>query len=388
MESLLLVFFLLLANAVAGYEVPGPRGKYNVTLTTGEMIDYARNDPYAPTPTPRAMMVSVFQPATCASTVDVRYMPKTTAKYQGPALEQTFNISINFAPVFLKARLPVCPSYPDGCTPLDDGPILLFSTSYSIPRFYYNVLASSLTSQGFTVITIDHPHDANIIVYPDGHAVYNNATILDSPTWGAYVRAADASFIIDQLSNATAIAELLPNRGPQPFPTDRIAMLGHSLGGATSIIAAKQDDRIRGAVNWDGTIFGSPDLSELSQPVLFMTHDKTVPPDWLKAWKQMDGPKLILKVANTTHQSFSDFPTLVQADGQNPAQYADLLGTIDPAEMVDLLTTYTTAWMNGAFKGHEGGALLEGNKPDKFPAVSVLKKANFGRDARYLARLV
>jgi dienelactone hydrolase len=377
MQSMLSILLLLLANTTVGYLVPNPPGKYNVTLTTGALIDYTRNDPYAATPTPRALMLSVFQPTTCASTVPVPDMPNQTAEYQGPFLEETFNISTNFTPLFLGARLPVCSDHPDSCPPLDDGPILLFSPGYSIPRLYYNVLASAIASEGFTVITIDHPEDANIIIYPDGHAVYNNASILSSPTWDEYPRAADASFVIDQLSNATAIAELLPQRGPRPFPTDRVAMLGHSLGGASAIVAASRDPRIRGAVNWDGTIFGSPPLSGLSQPVLFMTHDNTTDPTWLAAWPQLKGAKLVIHVANTTHETFSDVPTLLQAAGLSTVPFADLLGTIAPDEMVRILTAYTTAWMNGAFTGKEGGALLQGQERGRFPEVSIMMGGNF-----------
>jgi dienelactone hydrolase len=374
---MLSILLLLLANITAGYLAPNPPGTYNVTLTTGTLIDYTRNDPYAATPMPRALMLSVFQPAMCASTMPVPDMDNKTAEYQGPFLEQTFNITANFIPLFLEARLPVCSDHPSSYSLLDDKPILLFSPGYSIPRLYYNVLASAIASEGFIVITIDHPEDANIIIYSDGHAVYNNASILSSPTWDEYPRAADASFVIDQLSNATAIAELLPQRGPRPFPTDRIAMLGHSAGGASAIVAASRDSRIRGAVNWDGTIFGSPDLSRLSQPVLFMTHDNTTDPSWLAAWPQLEGAKMVVQVANTTHETFSDVPTLLQAAGQSTASFADLLGTIPPAKMVRILTTYTTTWMNRAFAGKEGGALLEGQEPGKFPEVLILMKDNF-----------
>jgi dienelactone hydrolase len=380
MQSLLSILLILLANTCAGYLLPSPPGKYNVTLTTGPLIDYTRNDPYAAKPTPRALMLSVFQPAECHSTVPVQYMPKKTAKYQGPFLQNQFNVSANFSPLFLKARLPVCSAHLDSCSPLDDVPILLFSPGWGIPRLYYNVLASAIASEGFIVITIDHPEDANIITYPDGHAVYMNVTTWNNsvPTMDEHVRAADASFIIDQLSNATAIAELLPQRGPKPFPIDRVAMLGHSLGGASAIIAAGQDPRIRGAINWDGSIFGSLPSSGISQPVLLMMDAVTaIPPDWKAAWPLFKGPKLWVKVANTTHQTFCDVPTLLQAAGQDLDAFANLLGTIAPAEMVRTLAAYTTAWMNGAFNGKEGGSLLQGQKEEKYPAVSTVRKGNF-----------
>jgi dienelactone hydrolase len=377
MQSMISIILFLLAATTVGYLAPNPPGKYNVTLTTGTLIDYTRNDPYAVTPTPRALMLSVFQPATCASTMAVLYMPNISAKYQGQFLEKTFNISANLTPLFLEARLSVCSDHLISQSHVDNVPILLFSPGYSIPRLYYNVLASAIASEGFIVITIDHPGDANIMVYSDGHVVYNNASILSSPTWDEYPRAADVSFVIDQLRNATAIAELLPRRGARPFQTDRIAMLGHSLGGASAIVAARQDPRIRGVVNWDGTLIGSPPLSGLTQPVLFITHDNTIDPTWLAAWPQLKGAKLVVQVANTTHETFTDVPTLLQASGQSTAPFADLLGTIAPTEMVRILTGLTTAWMDGAFTGKEGGALLQGQEVGKFPEVSIMMKGNF-----------
>lgn len=384
----LLVLLVLIADTTSGYLVPHPPGKYNVTLTTGPLVDYSRDDPYAATPTPRALMLSVFQPTACASTLSVPSMPREVAEYQGPFLRQTFNISDDFSPLFQEARLPVCPDRPKkrACAPPDANRILLFSPGYSIPRFYYNVLASAIASEGFTVITIDHPFDANILVYPDGHAVFNNATILDSPTWDEFTRAADASFVIDQLANATAMGELLPQRGPRPFPTDRVAMLGHSAGGASAIIAASRDPRIRGAVNWDGTIFGSPPppgsglaepVAVMDRPVLFLSHQDFADPSWLATWPRLQGPKMLVFVQNTTHYTFSDMPTLLEAAGQSVEPLAELLGALAPARMVSILTAYTTAWVDGVFKGQVGGPLLKGEEPGRFPEALTLMQGNF-----------
>ncbi|RMZ17692.1 hypothetical protein D0860_00337 [Hortaea werneckii] len=350
MYSWTLNTLLLLANSVAGYLVPNPLGKYNVTLTTGPLIDHSRRDPYAPKPTPRALMLSVFQPALCTHTIPVQYMPNKTAAYQGPFLEQLFNISVNLSPLFLEARLPVCKSDTERCSPLDDAPILLFSPGYRVNRFYYNYLASAIASEGFTVITIDHPYDANIITYPNGDAVYTNSSILESPSLDLIPRAEDASFVIDQLSNATAMGELIPSRGPRPFPVDRVAMFGHSAGGGAAIAAASRDSRIRSAVNWDGPILGSLSLSGMSQPALFIAREDVTYDNWPRAWSQLEGPKLAFRIANTTHQSFSDAPTLFRAAGQDLKPFAGLLGAIPPEEMVRLLTCYTTEWARGSLK--------------------------------------
>jgi dienelactone hydrolase len=371
---------LLLADATAGYLIPNPPGKYSVTLTTGTLIDYTRNNTDATGSKPRAIMLSVFQPATCATTIPVPYMPNKTAEYQRQYLQTYFNLSADLSPLFFEARLPVCPNDGDGCSPVEDVPILLFSPGYTAPRLYYSVLASALASEGFMVITIDHPGDANIITYPDGDAVYwNGSLVLDEselvPQY-AIPRAVDVSFVIDQLSNATAMAELLPHRGLRRLPTDRIAMLGHSLGGSTAIFAAGRDSRIRGAINWDGSIFGELP-AELPQPVLLVSSSRGADASWTSKWSQLTGPKLWLTVASTMHQSFFDALSLMKAAGQDTAPFADLLGTIEPTHLLQLMVAYTTEWMNGVFTGKVGGPLLQGEEPERFPEVSTIMKDNF-----------
>ncbi|KAK0125689.1 hypothetical protein ONS96_009522 [Cadophora gregata f. sp. sojae] len=364
---------LFLVTTTVGYLVPTPSGKYNVTVTTGTLTDHTRND--------RELMLSVFEPAKCSSTASIPYMPNTTANFQGSFLEQIFGLPVNLSPLFLEARLPVCPSpghrHAGNCSSLDeDTPILLFSPGYSIPRLYYNYLASSIASEGFIVITIDHPGNANIITYLDGHTVINNDTVQDLETIAKQIPivAADASFIVDQLTNATAIGELLPHRGPRAFSTDRIAMFGHSLGGVSAVIAAGQDCRFRGAINWDGTFLEMP--VNLSQPVLLMSHGHA-DESWLAAWPFLKGPKLWIDIVNTTHLTFSDGPTLFEASGQDPAALGDFLGTIPPSRMVPILVEYSTAWMNGVFAGKVGGPLLDGQEPEKFPEASVVLKDNY-----------
>jgi dienelactone hydrolase len=380
MQSMISVFLLLLASTTAGYLIPNPPGKYNVTLTTGVLIDYNRSASDAAGSKPREIMLSVFQPATCATTVPVPYMPNKTAEYQKQYLQNYFNVSADLSPLFLQARLPVCPNDADNCSPLEDAPILLFSPGYTGPRLYYSVLASALASEGFMVITIDHPGDANIITYPDGHAVYWNGSLSPDETElisrYAIPRAVDVSFIIDQLSNATAMAELLPQRGHRQLSTDRIAMLGHSLGGSTAVFAAGRDSRIRGAINWDGTIFGELP-AELPQPVLLVSSSNRSDASWTSKWPQLTGPKLYFTIANTTHQSFFDALSLMQAAGFDTAPFADLLGTIAPTHLLRLMVAYTTEWMNGAFAGKVGGPLLQGEEPERFPEVSIIMKENF-----------
>jgi len=130
-------------------------------------------------------------------------------------------------------------------------------------------------------------------------------------------------------------------------------MLGHSLGGVAAVIAASQDHRLRAAVNWDGTFIESLPPSGVFQPVLLMSHGKA-DASWPATWPLLKRAKLWVDIANTTHETFSDVLTLLQAAGEDTAALAGLLGTIAPAEMVRILVTYTAMWMNGVLAGKEG----------------------------------
>jgi pimeloyl-ACP methyl ester carboxylesterase len=354
-----------------------PPGKHNVTLTMGTLTDYTRHNTDG---TPRVLMLSVFQPATCASTISVPYMPNKTAEYLGPFLQKRFGLGVDITPLFKEARLPVCANDESNCGATEDYPILLFSPGWSMSRLIYSVLASAIASEGFIVITIDHPDETAVITYPDGHAIYHvsssEAPTTEEFTIYMYPKVVDSSFIIDQLSNATAMAELLPLRGAHAFSTDRVAMLGHSLGGAASVYATGQDPRVRAAIDWDGTLFGDLPSTGVSQPAMFMSSprpDETIEAAWLK----VNGPKMWAQVANITHMGFSDALALFSATRLDAPELTALLGTIKSTQLVKMLATYTAEWMNGAFRGNIGGPLLQGDETDVFPEVSIVMKGNY-----------
>ena len=356
---------LLLTTTGIGYLLPNPPGKYNVTMRTGAITDYNRDG--------RTLMLSVFQPARCASTVSVLYMPYQTAEHEGITIKRNYNISFDLTPLFSEARQTVCLK---DCSLQDDAPVLLLSPGYRGTRLHYSFLASAIASEGVTVITMDHPGETSSITYPNGTAVYvdlPNPTNIDDETPYAYVRAADASFIIDQLGNATAMAKLLHRQ----VPTDRIVMAGQSLGGASAMLAASQDPRIRGVINWDGPFFGSLPPSGLSQPLLYVG-TKRSEPRFTAIWPKLNGPKLWVEIANLTHEGMTDLPTLFQAAGQNSTETSThLLGTVMPKQSVRILTAYAIEWMKCTFAGMIRGPLLDGYESDEFPEVSIVRKGNF-----------
>lgn len=85
--------------------------------------------------------------------------------------------------------------------------------------------------------------------------------------WTA-VRAADLSFVLTQLDRLGRgeIAGSLTGR----LDTSRVAVTGHSMGGAAALQAARQDRRFDAVIDLDGYPHGSTSPS-LSQPTLALT---------------------------------------------------------------------------------------------------------------------
>ena len=50
-------------------------------------------------------------------------------------------------------------------------PVVLFSPGFGVERELYAGLVEDLASHGYVVVSIDHPHDAGVVEFPDGRVV-------------------------------------------------------------------------------------------------------------------------------------------------------------------------------------------------------------------------
>jgi dienelactone hydrolase len=112
-------------------------------------------------------------------------------------------------------------------------------------------------------------------------------------------RAADVSFVLDELTRTHSW--LIDSR--------RIAMAGHSAGGASSVHALSKEPRLRAAVDIDGSLH-VPVPSGLARPVMFVGSQAHGPggrdTSWDDAWPNLAGWKRWLVVTGTQHASFTD----------------------------------------------------------------------------------
>jgi dienelactone hydrolase len=236
-------------------------------------------------------------------------------------------------------------------------PVLVFSPGAGLARQTCTALCAELASRGYVVVALSHPYDSSASLLSDGRVVNPNPTRSDTPAENAHlvdIRVADVEFVLDQLQTLRD-----PASAPAPsgsvlaghLDLTRIAMVGHSLGGATAARVLADDDRLDAAVNIDGRVFGP--APRLDRPYLWLQNEATANAttradhptgdlaDMARLERQLlseqTGPGGLLVVDDTRHLDFTDVPAYLSPLGRR------LLGsyTLTSPAGVDRMTGLT-----------------------------------------------
>jgi pimeloyl-ACP methyl ester carboxylesterase len=182
-----------------------------------------------------------------------------------------------------------------------------------------------------------------------------------SPDWEEVVanRARDISFVLDRL-----LAPRSAWRHGRLIDTGRIAMVGHSIGGASAAATMLTDRRVDAGINMDGTFFPALDR-DLARPFLMLSageHGKHGE-NWNDTWSHLTGWRRWLNVPGMEHRSPSDVAFLGEALGR-PTQ------PIPGARSVEITREYVAAFADQHLR-HRHRPLL--NRPSqRFPEVDFV----------------
>ena len=358
--------------------LPKPDGAFEVGLGIMELIDKSRLQPFAPTVQQRKFMVSMFYPVSShKSTTLVNYMPPATAAFEDSSqLSDTGSAGL-ISPngTFEKLALQLAGKSPQTQGTIDF-PIVLFSPAEATTRLFYSVIAQTIASSGYIVITIDAPYDVDIVEYPDGSMDLINTTVAATATeadidLAVSTRAQDTSFVLDQLRNASVISQLIPGSS-QGLNVRKVAMFGHSLGGAATAAAMLNDSRIAGGLAMDGSLYGPVVQEGLDRPFMLMAHTNHTRTNdssagdpsnsWFDIWPNLRGWKLDIILANSLHYTFSDLPIVLETLGIVPnATIANNLHVTDlnGSRALKIVTTYVIGFFDMVLK-YKPSPLLQG----------------------------
>ncbi len=270
---------------------PKPTGSYSVGRTFFQCVDSNRVDPVAAKDgVKREFMVMAWYPAKPnSSQARARWMPESWASDEAALLYEQRRYSPN--PLTMEQaqhaiRDPVSNSI-DGA-PISSRkrpwPLLLFSPGAGVNPAFYSTFTEDLASLGYVVFAVV-PTGWVATVFPDGHRVPTSNKRSDDLDWitgtALPLWAEDLHFMIDQAEHLDRVSNNIFFR---KLDLSKVGVLGHSFGGAASILAGLRDSRIDAVLNLDGSPFGVLDKSLLPKPLMVIKHNISpkfarLPPD-------------------------------------------------------------------------------------------------------------
>jgi predicted dienelactone hydrolase len=279
--------------------LPEPTGQYPVGMKPVHLVDEDRADPWRPERR-RELMVSIWYPA----------LP-----YGEPAPYTTEAVS---AAIVASAKLPVAPHILTTVetSAYDRAPALpgrrslvVLSPGAGLSRESLTSLAEDLASRGYVVAGVDHTYEARAIEFPDGTVapclLCERENSAEVGAWVTRGRALDIDFVLDELTHGR-----LWRHGPT-VDARHIAVVGHSLGGASAAAAIVDDPRVDAGVNMDGTFQVDFPGTGMDRPFLMLGSASHEPgasdgTDWPDNRARLGATGLWLQVPTANHGSFTD----------------------------------------------------------------------------------
>jgi dienelactone hydrolase len=237
-------------------------------------------------------------------------------------------------------------------------PVVIFLPGYGATRAVYTSLAAGLASHGYVVLTLDHPYEAAITTLSTGEVATTHENFSeDDPNRIKFmehrldVRVADVKFVLDQLAKRTSSAD----RFFSALDPDRLGIAGHSLGGASAVVAMMQDARIKAAANVDGTLYGKLPEPNGTHPLLLLESNKS---DTNHYARYESGNQLLFEqlgggyryeMTEADHYSFTDVPYFLAPPARWLAGWLLKVGQIPKSTQVatvEILNTFFNQSLN------------------------------------------
>jgi hypothetical protein len=252
----------------------------------------------------------------------------------------------------------------------------VLSPGFTNSRSTLTALAEDLASHGYVVTGIDHTYESFATAFPDGRVTTCLAREVPRRGSGFWEkagagRAADVSFVLDELTGAHPAWP-----GAALIDPSRMAMAGHSAGGAATISAMLADSRIRAGIDMDGATHAQIPGDGLSRPFLFLGKQSNYTPGsggdipgkpgpastWERDWRLLTGWKRWLLVAGAVHASFTDLALLADQIG------IDTGAGLSGSRSLDITRAYVRAFFDQHLRSTPQ-ALLEQPSP-RYPEVT------------------
>jgi hypothetical protein len=217
-------------------------------------------------------------------------------------------------------------------------PVILFSPGAYGTSFQYSSAIEDLVSHGYVVASIEHTSEVFGVAFSDGTIhTYSEKRIpkqfvpapdatkeeyeIKLETWYRHcvdVRAGDESFVVNKLTELNKTPQG-SSQFSQRLDLVRIAAVGHSRGGWSSVVTCRRNDRVKACINLDGNAGGEgldyPGAPIPKQPILYVEVSPVLKPDTTqKDWivlKQLNltAEQWVERWHQTVSKDFNAFPS-------------------------------------------------------------------------------
>ena len=355
--------------------LPEPTGPYPAGTASVWLTDTSRPDPWVSGVNARELMVSLWYPAVPSDGRRAAYMTPAESELQLTSRGITGIPPDTLSTVRTNAVSDARPAGRQHSLPL-----VVLSPGFTNSRSTLTALAEDLASHGYVVAGIDHTYESHATAFPDGRVttcLAREAPRRDRKEEVAAGRAADVCFVLDELTGAHPA---WPGAGL--IDPSRMAMAGHSAGGAAAIAAMLADSRIRAGIDMDGSTAAPIPDEGLARPFLFLGKQSNYTPGsggavttlrdwkrmggavitWERDWELLTGWKRWLVVAGAVHASFTDLALLADQTG------IDTGAGLSGARSLDITRAYVRAFFDQHLRGRPQ-ALLDQPSP-RYPEVT------------------
>lgn len=236
-------------------------------------------------------------------------------------------------------------------------PVLLLSPGLAIPREQYTALSADLASRGYVVFALSAPYESAVSVLAGGHVVgqTTHPDVMGPPPHPAIerlidIRAADSSFVLDQLHRLTRLDPSSPLASH--LDLQHVGIIGHSIGGATAAQVIAADPRFKVAVNLDGKLFGAQSAAHLNRPLLWIQSDGAQTTEYTQGRDRLlsrlrDGGALTT-ILGSVHIGFTDAPAYLTPLGRSVIGPGTGIGSISLADMTSVTGDTISAFVGPA----------------------------------------
>ncbi|KAK1338340.1 hypothetical protein QTO34_001455 [Cnephaeus nilssonii] len=276
-------------------------------------------------------------------------------------------------------------------------PLIVLSHGLGALRTIYSAIGNDLASHGFIVATVEHRDGSASATYyfndqSDAEIGNKSWLYLRTPQQGenevllrnsqVQQRAKECSQALDVMLSGTPVKNVLDlefdiQQLRDSIDRDKIAVMGHSFGGAAVIQALHDDRRFRCGIALDAWMLPLNDeiYSKFSQPLFFINSERFQYPANILKMKKCYAPgkeRKMITIRGSVHQNFADFTF---ATGKAVGYIFTLKGKIDSNIAMDLSNKASLAFLQkhlGLQKDFDKwDYLIEGKDDHLIPGTNV-----------------